>query len=159
MEWAESAASRSAPRWAPLRARPAIRARSRLGVVHLNELKGGAVATAHLVQIDVTLECTGKFLTPETLQGHLDRGAGHLRHKDLTKTASTSAIKATAGDASVQLFKWVAFFTGSKNAMKGVGFFLARQLLQAVGFQAALWIMTAGLAVVFIGVVSFVRRR
>ena len=68
--------------------------------------------------------------------------------KDLTKTASKSAIKATAGDASGQLFKWVAFFTGSKNAMKGVGFFLGGLLLQAVGFQAALWIM-AGL--LFIG--------
>ena len=55
--------------------------------------------------------------------------------KDLTKTASKSAIKATAGEASGQLFKWVAFFTGSKNAMKGVGFFLGGLLLQAVGFQ------------------------
>ncbi|MFP5400253.1 MAG: MFS transporter, partial [Gammaproteobacteria bacterium] len=44
--------------------------------------------------------------------------------KDLTKTASKSAIKLTAGSASGRLFKWVAFFTGSKNAMKGVGFFL-----------------------------------
>ncbi|HWT09777.1 MAG TPA: MFS transporter, partial [Roseomonas sp.] len=44
--------------------------------------------------------------------------------KDLTKTASKSAIKLTAGDASGRLFKWVAFFTGSKNAMKGGGFFL-----------------------------------
>ena len=41
--------------------------------------------------------------------------------KDLTKTASKSAIKITAGEASGQLFKWVAWFTGSKNAMKGVG--------------------------------------
>ncbi len=91
----------------------------RLEVVHLNELKGGAAATAHLLAfdsvqgkwradiaaegedriridqrtlsfsshaspadipwgelgVDVVLECTGKFLTPETLQGHLDRGA------------------------------------------------------------------------------------
>jgi MFS family permease len=76
--------------------------------------------------------------------------------KDLTKTASKSAIKATAGDASGQLFKWVAFFTGSKNAMKGVGFFLGGVLLQAVGFQAALWIMAAGLAIIFAGVVTFV---
>ena len=76
--------------------------------------------------------------------------------KDLTKTASKSAIKATAGDASGQLFKWVAFFTGSKNAMKGVGFFLGGLLLQAVGFQAALWIMAGLLAIVFLGVVSFV---
>ena len=92
---------------------------NRLEVVHLNEIKGNAESTAHLVQfdtvqgrwrgniaaesadriringqqlgftqhataaeipwgelgVDVVLECTGKFLTPETLQGHLDRGA------------------------------------------------------------------------------------
>ncbi len=76
--------------------------------------------------------------------------------KDLTKTASKSAIKLTAGEASGQLFKWVAFFTGSKNAMKGVGFFLGGLLLQAVGFQTALWIMAGLLALVFVGVVAFV---
>jgi len=95
------------------------RAGNRLEVVHLNELKGGIAATAHLLEfdsvqgrwksdlavtgdgniciadkalsfssyataveipwgdfgVDLVLECTGKFLTPETLQGHLDRGA------------------------------------------------------------------------------------
>ena len=95
------------------------RAGNRLEVVHLNEIKGGAAATAHLLMfdtvqgkwrenirtdgedairigdkelsfsthatpaeipwgelgVDVVLECTGKFLTPETIQGHLDRGA------------------------------------------------------------------------------------
>jgi glyceraldehyde 3-phosphate dehydrogenase len=95
------------------------RAGNRLEVVHLNELKGGAAATAHLLAfdsvqgrwrapiaaegdgavrignrrlgfsahaspaeipwgdlgVDLVLECTGRFLTPETLQGHLDRGA------------------------------------------------------------------------------------
>jgi len=76
--------------------------------------------------------------------------------KDLTKTASKSAIKLTAGDASGQLFKWVAFFTGSKNAMKGVGFFLGGLLLQAVGLQQALWLMAALLALVLMGVVAFV---
>ena len=76
--------------------------------------------------------------------------------KDLTKTASKSAIKLTAGSAYGQLFKWVAFFTGSKNAMKGVGFFLGGLLLQAVGFQTALWLMAGLLALVFVGVVSFV---
>ena len=92
---------------------------NRLEVVHLNEIKGGAAATAHLLAydsvqgkwkanieaideqtlsingqtmgfsshtqaadipwgdmgVDMVLECTGKFLSPETLQGHLDRGA------------------------------------------------------------------------------------
>lgn len=95
------------------------RAGNRLDVVHLNEIKGGAAATAHLLAfdsvqgkwrapiqadgsdaikigdkrltfsshatsaeipwgelgVDLVLECTGKFLTPETIQGHLDRGA------------------------------------------------------------------------------------
>ena len=76
--------------------------------------------------------------------------------KDLTKTASKSAIKLTAGSASGQLFKWVAFFTGSKNAMKGVGFFLGGVLLQALGFQASLWLMAGLLALVLIGVAGFV---
>jgi glyceraldehyde 3-phosphate dehydrogenase len=95
------------------------RAGNRLDVVHVNELRGGAAATAHLLAfdsvqgrwradiaaegdstiriedrrlafsshgtsaeipwsdlgVDLVLECTGKFLTPDTLQGHLDRGA------------------------------------------------------------------------------------
>ena len=94
------------------------RAGNRLDVVHLNEVKGGAAAIAHLLEfdsvqgrwrapvavddgririgarrlgfsgharpgdipwgemgVDVVLDCTGKFLTPEALQGHLDRGA------------------------------------------------------------------------------------
>jgi MFS family permease len=76
--------------------------------------------------------------------------------KDLTKTASKSAIKLTAGSASGQLFKWVAFFTGSKNAMKGVGFFLGGLLLQGLGFQVSLWTMAALLALVLLSVLAFV---
>ena len=92
---------------------------NRLDIVHVNEIKGGAAATAHLLAfdtvqgrwretiraegdntilvgqkrlsfsahpsaqdipwgelgVDLVLECTGKFLTPEVIQGHLDRGA------------------------------------------------------------------------------------
>jgi MFS family permease len=70
--------------------------------------------------------------------------------KDLTKTASKSAIKVTASDVPGQLFKWVAWFTGSKNAMKGVGFFMGGFLLDAVGFQVALWAMAAVLAVILL---------
>ena len=76
--------------------------------------------------------------------------------KDLTKTASKSAIKLTAAEASGQLFRWVAFFTGSKNAMKGAGFFLGGLLLQVLGFQQALWAMAALLALVLAGVIAFV---
>lgn len=70
--------------------------------------------------------------------------------KDLTKTASKSAIKATSAEGSGQLFRWVAWFTGSKNAMKGVGFFVGGLLLDLAGFTHALWLMAALLGVVFV---------
>lgn len=82
--------------------------------------------------------------------------------KDLTKTASKSAIKVTQAAAKEQdngqLFKWVAWFTGSKNAMKGFGFFLGGVLLQTLGFQGSLWLMAALLAVVLAGVVASLPR-
>jgi len=77
--------------------------------------------------------------------------------KDLTKTASKSAIKVTAeqvkNQQAGQLFKWVAWFTGSKNAMKGVGFFLGGLLLETLGFRWSLWLMAGLLALVLLGVV------
>ena len=72
--------------------------------------------------------------------------------KDFTKTASKSAIKATSEGGSGQLFRWVAWFTGSKNAMKGVGFFLGGLLLETLGFRGALWLMAGLLASVLLGV-------
>ena len=79
--------------------------------------------------------------------------------KDLTKTASKSAIKATSDQGSGQLFRWVAWFTGSKNATKGVGFFVGGFLLQAVGFRPALWLMAGVLALVLLGVVTSLPRQ
>jgi hypothetical protein len=80
--------------------------------------------------------------------------------KDLTKTASKSAIKITQAEAQEQgagqLFKWVAWFTGSKNAMKGFGFFLGGLLLQTLGFQWSLWSMSGLLALILVGVVTSV---
>ena len=78
--------------------------------------------------------------------------------KDLTKTASKSAIKVAEKDARAEgaegrLFKWVAWFTGSKNAMKGAGFFLGGLLLESLGFRTALWVMAGALAVILLGVV------
>lgn len=70
--------------------------------------------------------------------------------KDLTKTASKSAIKAVSTDGNAQLFRLVAWFTGSKNAMKGVGFFVGGLLLELVGFNGALWIMAALIGVILI---------
>lgn len=73
--------------------------------------------------------------------------------KDLTKTSSKSAIKASSTQDMGQLFRWVAWFTGSKNATKGAGFFIGGFLLQVTGFRPALWLMAAMLAIVLIGVV------
>jgi len=70
--------------------------------------------------------------------------------KDVTKTASKSAIKATSSKGSGQLFRWVAWFTGSKNAMKGIGFFVGGLLLEVAGFKGALWLMAGFLAVILI---------
>lgn len=70
--------------------------------------------------------------------------------KDFTKTASKSAIKATAAEGSGQLFKWVAYFTGSKNAMKGIGFFVGGLLLEFVGFQPAMWLMAAMIGAILV---------
>ncbi len=61
--------------------------------------------------------------------------------KDLTKMSSKSAVKLVVPDEG-SLYRWVSMLTGSKNALKGVGFFLGGLLLTAVGFQAGLWILT-----------------
>ena len=65
--------------------------------------------------------------------------------KDLTKMSSKSAVKTVAGDGS--LFRMVAILTGSKNALKGVGFFLGSALLSGLGYDGALWSMVGALAV------------
>lgn len=65
--------------------------------------------------------------------------------KDLTKMSSKSAVKTVAGDGS--LFRLVAILTGSKNALKGVGFFVGAALLSSIGYDGALWAMAAALAI------------
>jgi hypothetical protein len=75
--------------------------------------------------------------------------------KDLTKMSSKSAVKVVAGEGEGRLFRWVAALTGSKNALKGVGFFLGAALLSAWGFRVAagvlLTVVLAALITVFLG--------
>ena len=73
--------------------------------------------------------------------------------KDLTKMSSKSAVKTVAGDGS--LFRLVAILTGSKNALKGVGFFLGAALLAGVGYDGALWLMSGALAVMVVVLLVF----
>ena len=75
--------------------------------------------------------------------------------KDLTKMSSKSAIKLVVPDgAHSMLFKWVALLTGSKNALKGAGFFFGASMLAEFGFTHALWVMAGGLAAIMIASVT-----
>ncbi len=75
--------------------------------------------------------------------------------KDLAKMSSKSAVKLLAPKEDGGLFRWVALLTGSKNAVKGLGFFLGAALLALAGFQAAVWGMAGVLAVILIAVALF----
>ncbi|MEZ5755003.1 MAG: organoarsenical effux MFS transporter ArsJ [Paracoccaceae bacterium] len=75
--------------------------------------------------------------------------------KDLAKMSSKSAVKLLAPTEDGGLFRWVALLTGSKNAVKGAGFFLGAALLAVAGFQAALWAMAAVLTTILIAVLLF----
>ncbi|HMO07581.1 MAG TPA: organoarsenical effux MFS transporter ArsJ [Paracoccaceae bacterium] len=78
--------------------------------------------------------------------------------KDLAKMSSKSAVKLLAPGEDGGLFRWVALLTGSKNAVKGLGFFLGAALLALAGFQAAVWGMAAVLALILLAVVLFLPR-
>jgi MFS family permease len=75
--------------------------------------------------------------------------------KDLTKMSSKSAVKVLVPDgAQGQLFTWIARLTGSKNAVKGLGFILGAGLLAGIGFDVAVLSMAAALAVILVAVVA-----
>jgi len=75
--------------------------------------------------------------------------------KDLAKMSSKSAVKLLAPEGDGALFRWVAALTGSKNAVKGAGFLLGAALLASIGFQGAVIVMGAVLAVILIAVAVF----
>lgn len=82
--------------------------------------------------------------------------------KDLTKMSSKSAVKLIAAEENVTqpngtLFKWVAILTGSKNTLKGVGFFLGGLLLTLLGFTHSLWLMAGCLSATLIATMLLLR--
>ncbi len=78
--------------------------------------------------------------------------------KDLTKMSSKSAVKLVVPDGShSQLFKWVSVLTGSKNTLKGAGFFVGGYLLHKVGFSTALVIMAGSLAAILVTCLTYLR--
>jgi predicted MFS family arabinose efflux permease len=74
--------------------------------------------------------------------------------KDLNKMSAKASIKLVvpkdSAEASSKLFKWVAALTGSKNTLKGVGYFLGGLLLALYEFKGALYILAGGLFIVLI---------
>ncbi|KDE38829.1 Permease of the major facilitator superfamily [Nitrincola lacisaponensis] len=78
--------------------------------------------------------------------------------KDLNKMSAKSAIKLLVPEeAQGTLFKWVALLTGSKNALKGIGFFLGAVLLSLLGFMGAVLAMALMLALVWVMSVLLLR--
>nr|WP_280960252.1 organoarsenical effux MFS transporter ArsJ [Antarcticimicrobium sediminis] len=72
--------------------------------------------------------------------------------KDLAKMSSKSAVKLLAPRGEGALFRWVALLTGSKNAVKGLGFLLGAALLALTGFHAAVLGMAGVLALILVAV-------
>lgn len=72
--------------------------------------------------------------------------------KDLAKMSSKSAVKLLAPSEGGGLFRWVAVLTGSKNAVKGVGFLLGAALLATLGFTWAVLAMAIVLAAILVAV-------
>lgn len=71
--------------------------------------------------------------------------------KDLNKMSAKASVKTLAGaGGESKLFRWVALLTGSKNALKGAGFFVGAALLQAIGFRGALMVLPGLLLVVLV---------
>jgi predicted MFS family arabinose efflux permease len=71
--------------------------------------------------------------------------------KDLNKMSAKASVKALAGEGGEsRLFRWVALLTGSKNALKGVGFFVGAALLEWIGFRGALALLAGMLLVVLV---------
>ena len=70
--------------------------------------------------------------------------------KDLNKMSAKSSIKLLVPEAQQgTLYRWIAVLTGSKNALKGVGFFLGGALLAGIGFRGSLLVMAAALALIW----------
>ena len=71
--------------------------------------------------------------------------------KDLNKMSAKASVKTLVkGDQASALFRWVAILTGSKNALKGLGFFVGAALLQWLEFRGALAVLAGSLALVML---------
>lgn len=79
--------------------------------------------------------------------------------KDLNKTSAKSSLKLLAPkNRPDKLYRWVALLTGSKNTLKGMGFFLGAWLLTVVGFKGAVASMALGLLIILLFSLIFLKK-
>lgn len=107
------------------------------------------VALVALAQLDPAWSVFGSVVFVMAVQG----ASGVA--KDLAKMSSKSAVKILAPSGDGALFKWVAVLTGSKNAVKGVGFLLGAALLGLWGFNASVYVMAGVLSVILVAIALF----
>ncbi len=100
------------------------------------------VVALSMLAVDSQYLTTGWVMAAQALSGIA---------KDLNKMSAKSAIKTLVPkDAQGALYRWVALLTGSKNTLKGVGFFLGGLLLTLLGFTGAVMAMAAGLLCIWL---------
>ncbi len=103
---------------------------------------GLQVAALAMLAIDSSLLTVSYVMLSQALSGIA---------KDLNKMSAKTSIKALVPDAEQnRLYRWIALLTGSKNALKGLGFFLGGWLLAATSFQTAVTAMAFMLALVLL---------
>ena len=78
--------------------------------------------------------------------------------KDLNKMSAKSSVKLLVGNSEGRLYRWVAWLTGSKNALKGLGFFAGGASLSAFGFSTSIAGMALGLSVIAAATLVFLDR-
>lgn len=124
--------------------------------------KTASKSAIKVVQQQPTAHATPAISTPTTPEGSISRStppmaaAYSIPEESTSRSTPPSRIEPATGEVDLEvdppvasptktndnpLLRWVAWFTGSKNAMKGLGFFLGGLLLQSLGFQGALWLM------------------
>lgn len=100
------------------------------------------VVALAMLSVDPSLLSVGYVMAAQALSGIA---------KDLNKMSAKSSIKLLVPvDASKRLYRWVALLTGSKNALKGIGFFVGALLLAEIGFRGALLALAILLLLVFL---------
>ena len=115
-----------------------LAARAGLAVTLIGGLFLQVIALSMLL-VDASYLSVGYVMVAQALSGIA---------KDLNKLGAKSSVKLVAGNSQGRLYRWVAWLTGSKNALKGVGFFAGGAGLASIGFSASVAVMAVAMGVV-----------